>query len=388
MKFVFIYCRARSGSYYVHSLFDGHPDVLSLPPLKSTRLFFHSSQTYWDEAGRPKLRTPELISEFVRSNPTLFDAIGRAGGQGYDRMGEDQNEALNVDPEKFSKRLDHILSADGTECTRRQFFVAAHQAYDFAVYGCVRRGNVIVYQAHNPLDDVGNEALLHDFPGAKLLLTVQEPVRSLVSLVYQRNEDEIDEIAESGRYLLCFKATVYGWRGLTKKIPRADQFITRMNVLNDSVELESRRYCEFAGIEWNNCMLSSTFNGSKWNGDNWSRVPVPPGLSATDVRIMRNKTVLYLRDELTLKVLCSDVSQVKPFHHLKVYHYFMAVIFMNMPMRVEVLGIFSALRRRSFAGISRATYFYIRRVQLSYAAYFSAILASKGSASEQRRTPG
>jgi len=372
-KIVLIYCRARSGSYFVHSLFDGHPDVLSLPPLKTTRLFFHSSNTYWNKGGQPRMPLDELVRAFVKSNPTLFDARGCAGGQGYDHMGEDGSTVLRVDPDTFSNQLFKILEKPSEELNRRRFFVAVHQAYDFAVYGNDRQAGTIVYQAHNPLDDLGNESLLFDFPEAKLLLTMQEAARSLVSLIYQKDANGIDKIGPSGRYLLCIMATVYGWRALVGRVAHSRQLISCMNALNKDLEAESRRYCEFAELEWNPQMMVSTFNGIRWNGDDWSKLPVSEGRSSEAVREERTAAVLYRKDHLVLRALTSDVREVCCFYSIPLHHYVVAFLAIPLPMKVEVIGIHASLGSHSASLFWRAVYFYLRRVVFSYKWFLTAV---------------
>jgi len=374
MRVVLIYCRARSGSYYVHSLFDGHPDVLSLPPLKTTRLFFHSSDDLWDSRGNAKFPVDELIRLFVVRNPTLFDARGRAGGQGYDRMGPSQADALTVDPEAFVRFLGTILEASSEDCTRRGFFIAVHQAYDRAVYGVGRKASVIIYQAHNPLDVKGNEGLLRDFPDARLILTMQEAVRSLVSLIYQKDSENIDRVGATGRFILCFKATIHGWRGLLSVVHRSRRIVSCMNVLNRDIKAETTRYCAFADIPWRPEMLLSTFNGVIWNGDIWSKLPAMPDMSAEDVRELRTRAILYRRDELVLQVLSSDVRHVCCFYELPIRHYFVGLLAFHLPMKVEAIAMAEAWRRRSLRDVGRVLYFYVRRVMLSYGSFATAVL--------------
>lgn len=374
MQVLFIYCRARSGSYYVHSLFDGHPDVLSLPPLKTTRLFFHSSNIYWEVDGRPKLPTKGLVEAFVQTNATLFDARGRANGQGYDRMGPGEGDALTVSPAVFVDHLHSILRESSGEITRRAFFIAVHQAYDKAVYGEGRQGKVIVYQAHNPLDDLGNNGLSRDFPEAKLLLTMQEAVRSLVSLIYQKNSEDFHRIAASGRFLLCFKATVFGWRGLSRRLKKSQQMITCMNVMNRDLAAETRRYCAFVSIPWLPQMLNSTFNGMVWNGDNWSKLPVMPGKTGEKVRTQRLRATLFNRDELILRVLSSDVRRSCCFYKVSLQEYVRGAFAFHLPMKIEVVGLSDAWRRKSFKELLSASYFYVRRVLMSYPIFIGAIL--------------
>ena len=297
---------------------------------------------------------------------------GVRGGQGYDHMGENGTTALNVSPDIFSERLLNILAQLPGELDRRHFFVAVHQAYDFAVYGYERKASTIVYQAHNPLDDLGNNGLLFDFPKARLLLTMQEAVRSLVSLIYQKNANDIDEIGPSGRYLLCFMATIYGWRGLIDRVSHSQKLISCMNAVNKDLDTESRRYCEFAGINWQPQMLLSTFNGVQWNGDDWSKLPVSEGRSSEAVREERTTSVLFKRDHLVMRVLSSDVRKICCFYSIPLHHYALGFLAILLPMKVEMIGIRAALRRRQPKLLWWAMYLYLRRVAFSYKWFFSA----------------
>jgi hypothetical protein len=316
----------------------------------------------------------ELIRRFVESNPTLFDARGRAAGQGYDHMGPDKADALAVDADDFARYLIAILVAPEADCSRRGFFIAVHQAYDKAVHSHGRNGKVIVYQAHNPLDVLGNDGLLRDFPEAKLLLTMQESVRSLVSLIYQKNSENIYKIAANGRYLLCFKATIEGWRGLLARVKKSRRMITCMNALNRNLKAETMRYCAFIGIEWQPQMMLSTFNDMVWNGDNWSRLPVVPGTSNADVLEARKRAVLYRRDELILKVLSSDVRRACCFYDISFRDYAVGLLAFHLPMKVEAIGIANAWGRRALGDIRGALYFYLRRLMMSYGLFARAIL--------------
>lgn len=367
-----IYCRARSGSYFVHSLFDGHPDAFSLPPLKTTRQFFHSTEEFWSHSGAPGLPEDAMIRAFVERNPTLFDARGRAGGQGYDRMGESGSDALSVDSVAFADALARHLKFGGGQMTRRAFFVAVHRAYDEVAHVRTVPGRLIVYQAHNPLDDVGNGRLLDDFPDAKLVLTMQEPVRALVSLIYQKNSDNIAAIASNGRFLLCFKAAVEGWRGLRRRVSGDQSTISCMNALNSDLKRETERLCEFAGIEWVPSIVRSTFNGQVWNGDNWSKLPPIAGLTTEGVRAFRTRAVLFRHDEVAVRVLGSDVRKVCCFDVIGVAGIVGGFFALFLPMKVELLGALAALRAANAQGFFAAAYFYMRRVLLSLKLWFDA----------------
>ena len=103
-----IHYYGRSGSVFLQSLLDSHPDVLMLPAV-----YLCGFHTFWDRFGG--IRPVELVAAFVHHYPVIFDPtsteevidVGRGIGLVYNfnHMGEGHDERLGLDRAAFAQRL-------------------------------------------------------------------------------------------------------------------------------------------------------------------------------------------------------------------------------------------------------------------------------------------
>ena len=183
-----IHYYGRSGSVFLQSLLDSHPDVLMLPAV-----YLCGFHTFWDRFGG--IRPVELVAAFVHHYPVIFDPtsteevidVGRGIGLVYNfnHMGEGHDERLGLDRAAFAQRLlTKCALGVGPEgrLSRRFFFQAVHAAYAEALGRRMRSiSPLIVFQGHNPqLGQV--EPLITDFsPHLQFVHCVREPTAALAS---------------------------------------------------------------------------------------------------------------------------------------------------------------------------------------------------------------
>jgi tetratricopeptide (TPR) repeat protein len=186
----------RSGSLFFHSLFDGHPDVWTLPGIylkgwfgrdRWKGLSLGNSNVNWRER-----LTKRILAEYqplfdarcknnVPGKP--MDSAWLAKDLGFTDMGEDHSQRLEVNQEKFASVFQSLLapceSVDAKAC-----FELIHEAFEITVRGDVdtRRAvsRHIFFHIHNP-DPFELGGFLQHYPHAQLLHIVRNPVQSLES---------------------------------------------------------------------------------------------------------------------------------------------------------------------------------------------------------------
>ncbi len=169
-RLVSIHYYGRSGSIFLQSLLDGHPDVLTFPAN-----YLGGYYSFWLEYG--ELSPLHIVKAFLHHYEVLFDPTtaeevfdaGAYTGLEYDfdKMGPNHDEALGVDRQRFGdillkKCMIEVGDFENGRLERKFFLQALHVAYAEALgRDLTGRRPLIVFQAHTPhVDKI--EAMLSD----------------------------------------------------------------------------------------------------------------------------------------------------------------------------------------------------------------------------------
>ena len=173
----------RSGTLFLHSLLDGHPQISTLPGYFFKGWF---NEETWSTL-RPNYKNSNWKKKLSKKIVQLFepqfnsnskknvigkpcdDSVWLAKTKGFTRLGENYSESLVLDPEIFEayflKSLDKIYQIDSNLC-----FELIHDAFDLAYRNNTKKHEIdkkIFYHIHNPsvfeqLNFIGN------FPNSKI----------------------------------------------------------------------------------------------------------------------------------------------------------------------------------------------------------------------------
>ena len=288
-----IHYYGRSGSIFLQSLLDSHPDVLMLPVV-----YLCGFHTFWDRFGG--LRPAELVAAFVSQYEVLFDPtslhevtdVGRGIGLLYNlnRMGEGGDERLGPGRAVFTERLMRKTALGvGTDgrISRKFFFQAVHAAYAEALGRRMRSDcPLIVFQGHNPqLTQV--EHLIADFsPHLKFVHCVRQPVQSLGSWFAHTRGTELGCALDLphrvlGRALDHAKPILNQWPSDAAKPPlvswnERNTRAVRLEDLHHRPRETLERLCDWLDLPWDDALLCSTFDGKPWHWPDGSRTPGGP----------------------------------------------------------------------------------------------------------------
>lgn len=269
LNVVAIFFWGRSGSVYLHSLFDSHPEVLTLPASRLNG--FHGWQ--WPRISREH-GAEAMARCFIECNPSLFDGRQDRWFEGLDTLGPDRNTPLWVDTQAFTRELVRLLA--GSPPTRRRFFLAAHVAYALARGEDVSRKTTVIYHLHSPEAYPAIEAALADFPGLRGIGTLREPVRSLLSYLRKNvsvarvwgyaDRSQYTQLAPTGAYNFAYRHQLIGWRELQARQP-LPFYRVRIEDINRDIEGQMRALAAWLNLSWDARLTQSTFNGLAYNGE-------------------------------------------------------------------------------------------------------------------------
>lgn len=283
-----IHYYGRSGSIFLQSLLDSHPDVLMLPVV-----YLCGFHTFWSRYGG--LRPAELVGAFAQHYEVLYDPtstrevidVGRGIGliYNFNLMGEGHDERLGLDRAVFIDRLMRkaalCVGTDG-RLSRKFFFQAVHAAYAEALGRRMRSESpLIVYQGHNP-QFAQVEHLITDFsPHLKFVHCVREPVPALGSWFAHTRTSELGCALDLpyrvlGRAVDQAKPILNQWPVDGAKPPlvswnERNTRAVRLEDLHNRPRETLEKLCDWLGIPWDDALLQSTFDGKLWHWPDGSR---------------------------------------------------------------------------------------------------------------------
>ena len=204
---VALYGFGRSGSLFLHSLFDGHPDISTLPGYFFKGWFNEKTwpllqPNYAEDNWREK-----LVLDICNYFEPQFDAsskknvIGKPNGDadwfaqnlGFTQLGKDRSEVLDLDQDKFKNSLIKLLESYST-INVKVCFELIHEAFHDAYRETTNQDyedKTIFYHIHNP-NYYERTSFNYYYPHNKSLFIVRHPIQMLESWM----KDQINQIPE------------------------------------------------------------------------------------------------------------------------------------------------------------------------------------------------
>ena len=270
-KVVSLVCFGRSGTGLVHSLFDGHPEISTLPSIYFSEHFDPSTWNKiiaggWDEMIDRLIANYEVLFDasrqeaIITKSKKLIEFIGKK--EGMTTVGNGRNEVLKVDKVLFRQELRQLMRH--YDCLDDiTYFKLVHKAYD-KVLQDHRDKTLIFYHIHSP----DTEALLNflrSTPNANFLVMVREPIQNCESwLVANKsflNNDYSSVVNQITSMLFQIDDVVYD---------RQNSVGVRLEDLKNNPKKTMRALCRWMGIAETETLYEMTAQGKKWWGDGTS----------------------------------------------------------------------------------------------------------------------
>ena len=281
----------RSGSLFLHSLFDGHPEISTLPGYFFKGWFNEKTwpliKPDFQEANWRETLAEKICNYFEPQ----FDAsskknvIGRpndhtewfAQNLGFTQLGDEQSEILQLDQDTFKKCFINLLQSYDT-INNKDCFEFIHQAFDKAYRNPETNINKldkpIFYHIHNP-SYFERANFNYHYPNAKSLFIVRHPIQMLESWIMY-DLKQLPTLLEKGS---SFENNYELTKVLqaSNKIPYALQyFLNPLNVLGSvkGVKLEDiknnpkitlGKITQWIGIQNDESLYKSEFVGKKFS---------------------------------------------------------------------------------------------------------------------------
>lgn len=279
-----------SGTLLLQSLFDGHPQIISLPALYSREIF-----AFWDESLN-KSDIKKLVDEFVADPRHAYwfvvdEKYKAASGNGLYAMGLNQNENVIINQDVFCSHLISILEKS-PQITRKVFFEGTHIAYALTCNLKLSDEVYILFPFHSNPPKIANY-IIEDFSDVKFIHMVREPIKCQDSGVKF-------ELSYGGGRPLLWSSWLYDWgcRAIVDE-SKAKSIAVKLEDLHKFPKETMMSLFKWLQIDWNDCLMQSTFGRKKW----WNRTGSIRQSGFGEATIKNELCFISKLDEIRLNLL-------------------------------------------------------------------------------------
>lgn len=375
----------RSGSVFLQSLLDHHPEILSTPTTVLMRFY-----EVWPELLRVLMQTRrsfelgDLLDIFAEAFPSLFEASPDTSNCRLDQLGPERDQILKVGYGDFKEAflwLAQGFYAGSLEITSQTFFVLLHYAYELAQGVDISDKHLIAYQLHRPSLNPSTTGFFRDFPEARVLGMVREPLRGLHSHLRMYLEDtragqyeaprpdySYEEMVRDGTYLGYYQHQLGGWKAL-QRLYHPPLYEMQLETLHASPESELKKLAQWLGIAWAPSLLESSFNGLTYWGDNRAHQPMQGFSSAHPLSQAWEEQFSWLDREVLWALLADDLARQgydSPFPFVKM----LLPLLIFWPTCLERQAFEKALRARDQGACEDIFLTLLDRWKISFMALF------------------
>ena len=285
INLIMITPHGRSGSIFMQSLLDCHPEIASIPAFNLSYQLKKNSENIND-----------FIDKFIDLNPDIFDTslgyLGQINHNVTSLFGLEKNSHLKVNKFEFKKILvekefkDHILH--NQDISRRDFWIGVHLAYLQLIGKDPEQVKYLVFQAHSyHLGD--HHIAIEDFPDMYYIAMTRDPREDWLSWkkVTKIRDGWFHFATLDYHRFVCISEYAKAIRGLVTIRPCLSPghlIIIDLNRLHEVNSCGMRKLASTLKIGFEESLLFSTFNGQIWEGNSADRKPVH-GFDANKVRL-------------------------------------------------------------------------------------------------------
>lgn len=250
---LFLITTGRAGSMFLQQLFDHHPQVIAYPAQTGIYQQYLPAQLGSFEDAWKALTEAGFLHRHLNAHPDL--SIG-------DRLDAPASERFTVDAERLKELLaDELQGHDVIQ--RRDLVVALARAFTRLTGRAPDGARVLLEHVHVPA--VLGEALA-DFPTAKVINVVREPVSGLFSMArHYRKEFGVVDPRSFNAFVENF--VVEGWplvAGRAERVAPEDYRVIRIEDLNARGQALMPELAQWLGLDDHPSLYEPTVGGRSY----------------------------------------------------------------------------------------------------------------------------
>ena len=257
LPMVAIVTTGRTGSDFLQSLLDSHPQIATFNGhfLVYSEFFLNAATFSVDNPSISDV-ADEFIGRYIYKLVSRYDIQ-----EAKDCLGFDSKQSFDLNTFEFKNHLMGLM--DGIKINSRNFLLAVYGAYQLCLGQKIDQLLIIV---HHPHLDHEFRLFLNDFPSTRVIFTTRDPRANFFSLV--DNFKSYSQANDNQAHIYtCLKMVL-------QESEIADEF----NLQYTTTRLEDlpredviRDLALWLGVEYKESMVRSTWAGLDWHGDRVSK---------------------------------------------------------------------------------------------------------------------
>jgi hypothetical protein len=304
----------RCGSLFLHSLFDGHPLLSSIPGIAPYSVLGEAAQSPAVLSANPDDQANFLATRFAY----FFNSDFFREDAGLNRLGDTGDEVASIDTATFRGHARASLAARQEQEPLLRLCEAMHDAFDLCILGVIRPRGFL--QLHT-LVPGHSEAIINCIPERKILFLLRAPIENVESCfnaLLLRNPVQRTRLTK-------FYSTVTGMLALQRGQSYLDEnsLALRLEDLKRWPQEVLRATCDFVKIPFHNSLLVSSYMGRAYQSPPTRRNPgirgfVSPNPAPTGYRLSAEDRAFFASLFRGLGVRFGyDVSEAAPPERVK-----------------------------------------------------------------------
>ena len=258
----------RGGSVFFQSLFDGHPNITTLPSFGS--IYSNISEEIIAEQN---IFNKE-VEKFISKNQNIFDTskgyFGKGKGYTSGLFGQNANEHIVTDINIFKKKINELKTRyfnDKKPILRKFFFILVHLSFYEIYFGKCNNIKYLLYHPHNIFE---LRCLIKDFPDLYFIGMSRNPLgdwnswKKVLSIRINVKIQKIN-ILHAFNNIFNYCRDVYLFILIKDKINNK-KIIDLIYLHSQNINL-MKKICIWLKVDFNENLLVSTFCNKVWAGN-------------------------------------------------------------------------------------------------------------------------
>lgn len=243
----------RTGSDFLQSLLDSHPQVITFNGHFAVYSeFFSRAKTFSVMDGAVADAADEFIGQYLYKLVSRYDIQ-----EAKDRLGENSDESFTLNTTHFKACIVGLMGP--RPLASRDFLLAVYGAYSLCLGQQIEAARVVF---HHPHLDYEFRLFLKDFPASRVVFSSRDPRANFYSHVehfrrYYSSHDNEQHVYN------CLKMALED--SMLAQELGLDYIATRLEDIPR--EDAMRTFASWLGIDFLESMLRSTWAGLDWHGD-------------------------------------------------------------------------------------------------------------------------
>ncbi|MDC0215445.1 sulfotransferase, partial [Candidatus Marinimicrobia bacterium] len=311
----------RTGSDYLHSLLDSHPQVLTFNGHFTVYSdFFSTALTIKNDSSIIADIVDEFIGKYIYKFVSKYDYQ-----EAKDILGKNKDESITINTSDFKRHVIQLMKDENL--SSRNLLLAFYGSYNICLGNNIFNTKVFFHHPH-----VGYELdlFINDFSDLKIVFTTRDPRANFVS-----------NIENFRRYSLMHDNEVHLYNAM--KIMLEDCKIDEIHENEDVViKLEDlpkknimESFANWLQIDFRESMLNATWAGLEWYGDRLSTKKYKSSYSNIDLEKMPShnnwENRLSKKDKYIFNYILNSRLKFYGYSYNKIYFWDSIFVFFLIP---------------------------------------------------------